>query len=151
MVIQQERENSSKILPQVTVENGISTASVAHYLAEPYLNFKDQDKLYITTDETDPAVAGTALEGSYLDRFNQLIKLIKGEPLKTSGQTVTVTEVPRFIVFYADDLDALGNTELLVLKQKKEECKTFWLVLSLWTISLVSLSRLARKQAFMTR
>lgn len=111
MVIQQERENSSKILPQVTVENGISTASVAHYLAEPYLNFKDQDKLYITTDGTDPAVAGTALEGSYLDRFNQLIKLIKGEPLKTSGQTVTVTEVPRFIVFYADDLDALGHNE----------------------------------------
>lgn len=111
MVVQQERENSSKILPQVTVENGISTASVAHYLAEPYLNFKDQDKLYITTDGTDPAVAGTALEGSYLDRFNQLIKLIKGEPLKTSGQTVTVTEVPRFIVFYADDLDALGHNE----------------------------------------
>ena len=111
MVIQQERENSSKILPQVTVENGISTASVAHYLAEPYLSFSDTSKLYITTDSTDPAVAGTALEGSYLDRFNQLIKLVKGEPLKTSGTTVTVTELPRFIVFYADDLDALGHNE----------------------------------------
>lgn len=111
MVIQQERENSSKILPQVTVEKGISTASVAHYLAEPYLSFSDTSKLYITTDSTDPAVAGTALEGSYLDRFNQLIKLVKGEPLKTSGKTVTVTELPRFIVFYADDLDALGHNE----------------------------------------
>lgn len=111
MVVQQERENASKILPQVTVENGISTVSVAHYLAEPYLNFSDQDKLYITTDSTDPAVAGTDLEGSYLDRFNQLIKLVKGEPLKTSGKTITVTELPRFIVFYADDLDALGHNE----------------------------------------
>lgn len=111
MVIQQERENSSKILPQVTVENGISTASVAHYLAEPYLNFSDTNKLYITTDSTDPAIRGTALEGSYLDRFNQLIKLVKGEPLKTSGKTVTVSELPRFIVFYADDLDAIGHNE----------------------------------------
>ena len=111
MVIQQERENSSKILPQVTVENGISTASVAHYLAEPYLNFSDTSKLYVTTDSTDPAVRDTGFEGSYLDRFNQLIKLVKGEPLKTSGQTVTVTELPRFIVFYADDLDAIGHNE----------------------------------------
>ena len=77
MVIQQERENSSKILPQVTVENGISTASVAHYLAEPYLNFSDTSKLYVTTDSTDPAVRDTGFEGSYLDRFNQLIKLVK--------------------------------------------------------------------------
>ena len=45
MVIQQERENSSKILPQLTVENGISTASVAHYLAEPYLSYSDTTKL----------------------------------------------------------------------------------------------------------
>ena len=111
MVIQQERENSSKILPQVTVENGISTASVAHYLAEPYLSYSDPTKLYVTTDSTNPAVAGTGLEGSYLDRFDQLIKLVKGETLKTGGKTVTVTELPRFIVFYADDLDAIGHNE----------------------------------------
>ena len=110
-VIQQERENSSKILPQVTVENGISTASVCHYLAEPYLSGSDISKLYVTSDPTDKAVAGTPLEGSYLDRFNQLIKLVKGEPLKTYGKSITVSELPRFMILYVDDLDAIGHNE----------------------------------------
>lgn len=110
-VIENGRDNASKILPQVTVENNISTVSVAHFLAEQYLTTDDLMKLYITTDTTDSAVAGTALEGSYLDRFNQLIKLVKGEPFKTYGYTRTITELPRFIMFYADDLDALGHNE----------------------------------------
>lgn len=110
-VIQQERENDSKILPQVTVENGISTVSVAHFLAESYLTNNDPTKMYITTDTTDPAVAGTPLAGSYLDRFNQLIKLVKGESFKTYGMTRTISELPKFIMFYIDDLDALGHNE----------------------------------------
>lgn len=111
IVIQQERENNAKILPQVTVENGLSTASVCHYLAEPYLTSNDTTKLYVTNDASDPAVKGTPLEGSYLDRFNQLIKLVKGEPLKTYDKTVVVSELPRFTILYVDDLDALGHNE----------------------------------------
>lgn len=112
VVVQQARENASKILPQLTVENNITTASVAHYLAEAYLTETDTSKLYITKDITDPAVAGTALEGSYLDRFNQLIKLVKGVPLKTYGNTITVKDFPHFTMFYIDDLDALGHNEV---------------------------------------
>ena len=111
MVVENGRSNASKILPQVTVENGISTASVAHFLAEPYLTYTDPTKMYITTDTTDSEVVGTGLEGSYLDRFNQLIKLVKGYSFKTNGSIQRVTELPRFIVFYADDLDALGHNE----------------------------------------
>ena len=111
MVVENGRSNASKILPQLTVENNISTASVAHFLAEPYLTYTDPSKMYITTDTTDKEVAGTGLEGSYLDRFNQLIKLVKGESFKTNGSVQKVEELPRFISFYADDLDALGHNE----------------------------------------
>lgn len=111
MVVENGRSNASKILPQVTVENNISTVSVAHFLAEQYLTYTDPTKMYITTDTTDAAVAGTGLEGSYLDRFNQLIKLVKGENFKTNGSVKKINELPRFICFYADDLDALGHNE----------------------------------------
>lgn len=115
-VIQQQRENDAPRLTELAVDAGIKSASVAHYLAgEDGFNPTNMDALYINVDNTTPEVVarGSAKNGDYFARFEQAIKLIKGEPIKTysAGQPVTVTELPKFILIYADDLDAIGHNE----------------------------------------
>ncbi|NMA05090.1 MAG: hypothetical protein GX931_01820 [Acholeplasmataceae bacterium] len=110
-VIQQQRENKAKILPQVTVEEGLSTASVRMYLAEPYLTSTDKNKLYITEDATNPKVIARGKSGDHFDRMEQAIKMIKGEPILVGGQTFVFDEMPRLTIIYCDDMDAVGHNE----------------------------------------
>lgn len=106
-VIQQERENANKTIAHVAVEAGLSVASVSHYLLETVLK---QDKTYyITSDPNLPEIIQRGQANDYFARFTQLKRLVKGESVHVGGNQVTVEELPRLIVFYADDLDALGH------------------------------------------
>ncbi|NLN50097.1 MAG: hypothetical protein GX149_00540, partial [Acholeplasmataceae bacterium] len=91
----------------------LSIASVSFYLAESRLTSNDPRKLYIPPDTTNPKVVarGTAKSTDYFSRFEQAIKLVKGEPIKVGSQTIVVEELPKLIIIYADDLDAHGHNE----------------------------------------
>lgn len=100
-VVQQARENLNKTIGDVAVEANMSVASVSHYLLEPVLTKGVADTYYITPS----AEAG---EGA-IGRFDELIKLVKGEPVNVGGTAKAVSELPRFTALYVDDLDALGH------------------------------------------
>ena len=105
-VIQQERENANKTIAHVAVEAGLSVASVSHYLLETVLK---QDKpITSPLTQTFPK-SSKGQANDYFARFTQLKRLVKGESVHVGGNQVTVEELPRLIVFYADDLDALGH------------------------------------------
>lgn len=112
-VIQQARENNALILPQVTVEAGLSTASVAMYLAEPYLTSTDINKLYIPADTSNPKVVarGESKSTDHFSRMEQAIKMIKGEEVMVGGKGFVFDEMPRFTLIYADDIDGVGHNE----------------------------------------
>ncbi len=113
IVVQQLRENEARTIIDEVIDAGISTASVSFYLAENKLTSDNPAKLYVYQDNTNPKVVerGPEKYGDYFSRFEQAIKLIKGEPIKTGGNTITVETLPRFIMIYADDLDALGHND----------------------------------------
>lgn len=116
IVIQQQRENAAPRITELAYDAGIKSASVAHYLAgEDGFSPTNMNALYINVDNTLPEVIarGSAKNGDYFARFEQAIRLVKGEPIKTysAGEPVTVTELPKFILIYADDLDAIGHNE----------------------------------------
>ncbi len=100
-VIQQQRENAAEILPVVTVRNQLSTVSFAMYLVGEYEEFYNNslEHLYV------PASGGHAA------RMDQAIKMFKGEPINVGGVDYVFTEIPRFTLIYADDLDAIGHNE----------------------------------------
>ncbi|MDD3999812.1 MAG: alkaline phosphatase family protein [Bacilli bacterium] len=110
-VIQQERENANPMISDVAVENGLSVASVSHYLLEPLLTQGHENTYYIISDSTIPAVAarGEAYSNDYFARFEQLIRLVKGQTVNVRGGKTIVEELPNLIVYYADDLDTVGH------------------------------------------
>lgn len=110
-VIQQLRENKALILPQVTVEAGLSTVSIHMYLAEQYLTGTDINKLYITADSTNPKVIERNKFGDHFARMEQAIKMVKGEPVLVGGETFVFEQMPKFTIIYVDDLDGVGHNE----------------------------------------
>lgn len=113
IVIQQQRENKAETIVTEALKNNLSLASVSFYLAEKDLTYNDPTKLHIVPDPTNPKVVARGPEKSsdYFSRFEQAIKLVKGEPINNNGTTVTVKELPKLIMIYADDLDAYGHNE----------------------------------------
>jgi len=112
----QNRECSTPRLTKMTKDANIPSASVCQYLAgeDGYLP-TTTNALYINADNTIPSVAarGSNKYGDAFARFEQLIKLVKGEPIKTQsgGAAITISSLPRFICIYCDDLDAFGHNE----------------------------------------
>ena len=103
MVVQQARENSADTLYTSAVRNGLPSATVHHFVAESVYSTTNKDKLYIKTPFGEVS--------NYEARFDQAIKLVKGEQFKNDSTYMTVDDVPRFISIYCDDLDALGHNE----------------------------------------
>jgi len=114
IVIQQARENEMETIVDRVVDANLPIASISFYLAEPQLSPVDPERLYIRPDSTNPKVVerGEKRGGDYFSRFEQLIKLVKGEPIKTGGGTVVVEKLPKLIMIYADDLDAHGHNQV---------------------------------------
>ncbi len=110
-VIQQARENANKTIADVAVEEGLSVASISHYLLEPVLTKGYPNTYYITSDSSLPSVVarGPLRTNDHFARFEQLIRLMKKEAVNVGGVKKVVSELPNLIVFYADDLDAIGH------------------------------------------
>ena len=103
MVVQQARENAADTLYISAARNAVPSATVQHFLAESVYSTTNKDKLYIKTPFGEVS--------NYEARFDQAIKLVKGEQFKNDSTYMTVDDVPRFISIYCDDLDALGHNE----------------------------------------
>ena len=103
LVIQQARENNADTLYTSAIRNGVPSATIMHFPAESVFTTSNMSALYVKTADTVTSDA--------MARFDQAIKLIKGESF-TNGSTVQRLEnIPRFISIYCDDLDALGHNE----------------------------------------
>ena len=103
LVVQQARENSADTLYTSAIRNGVPSATIMHFPAESVFTTSNMSALYVKTADTVTSDA--------MARFDQAIKLIKGESF-TNGSTVQRLEnIPRFISIYCDDLDALGHNE----------------------------------------
>lgn len=110
-VIQQARDNDSDTIVKVALEKGLSVVSFNHYLAEQYLTSNNPDKLYVTADPDNPDVVarGTEKGFDHFSRFEQFEKMLKGESMNVSGNSVTVSQLPKLTLIYCDDLDAIGH------------------------------------------
>jgi predicted AlkP superfamily pyrophosphatase or phosphodiesterase len=111
LVIQQARENASETIITASIKKNLPIVSVHHFLAEAHLTTTDPTRLYVYSDSTNPKVVerGSLRLQDHFSRYEQLIKVITGTPLKSSGRTITVSELPKLTLYYADDLDALGH------------------------------------------
>lgn len=101
IVIQQKRENKTKLISEIAVEKNLRVLSIAHFLTEKDLTSNNVNKLYIK----NPGVE----KYNYLERFNQLIKVIKKEEVVVEGASYTIEEFPNLVILYVDDLDGLGH------------------------------------------
>lgn len=111
VVVQQKRENETKLISEVAVNNNLKVVSVAHYLTEKHLTNDDPKKLYIHGDPTNPKVVKRGIEKGrdHFSRFEQLLKVINKEPIKVDDKIITVDEFPDLLICYVDDLDGLGH------------------------------------------
>lgn len=103
IVVQQARENEADTLYHSVKRNNVSAATVHHFPAESVFSTTNQNYLYVKTPYGEVS--------NYKARFDQAIKLVKGQQFQNNTTLTTVTSVPRFLTVYADDLDALGHNE----------------------------------------
>lgn len=103
IVIQQARENEAETIYDKAVALNIPVATVRHFPAESVLSPTNPQALYITE--------GTGVVADAEVRFEQAIKLVKGETVQNGSKQVKLAEVPRILTIYCDDLDALGHNE----------------------------------------
>ncbi len=103
IVVQQARENAADTLYASVKRNGVNAATIHHFPAETEFSISNKEALYIKTPFGEVS--------NYASRFDQAIKLVKGEQLKNDSTLMTINEIPRFISIYCDDLDALGHNE----------------------------------------
>jgi len=103
-VVQQSRDNEAETLYDKAVQLGITVTSVRHFPAESVLSPTDSRRLYVTE--------GTGVVADAEVRFDQAIKIVKGEAFQNGSKTMRLAEVPRFLSIYCDDLDALGHNEV---------------------------------------
>lgn len=103
IVVQQGRENKAETLYDKAVELGIPSVSVRHFPAESVFSPTDPTRLYVTEPSGTEADAAA--------RFDQAIKLVRGNSFQNGTSPMRLEEVPRFLTIYCDDLDALGHNE----------------------------------------
>lgn len=103
VVIQQARENKADTIYHSAIRNNIQTATVRHFPAEGILSVSDLNKLYVNTPQGEVS--------NMSQRFNQAIKLVKGESFMNGTTLQTVSEVPRLLTIYADELDGFGHND----------------------------------------
>src|SRR5690554_1767709 len=103
IVIQQARENAADTIYQSGVRANIKMATVRHFLAEGTLTQTNVNRLYVQVED--------GVEANQVARMKQAIKLVKGEEFKNGSYVQKVSEVPRLLTIYLDEVDALGHNE----------------------------------------
>ncbi|MFA5692486.1 MAG: alkaline phosphatase family protein [Acholeplasmataceae bacterium] len=102
-VIQQGREIARETLYDVIKEKGISSATIRHFPAEGIFTTNNLNHLYVN----EPSGSNPTSDV----RFNQAVNLVKGINFQNGSNTMRVSEIPRFLSVYVDDLDAIGHNQ----------------------------------------
>jgi predicted AlkP superfamily pyrophosphatase or phosphodiesterase len=93
------RTNNAETIAEAAASSGLSTASVQQFML--------QDR---GTSASDPRHLYIQPGGRFELRISETMKMLRGEPVRnTEGKMVSVTEIPRFLAIYGDDLDAAGH------------------------------------------
>ena len=103
IVVQQARENDADTLYHSVIRNSVSSATVHHFPAESTFSTTNVNSLYVKTPFGEVS--------NYAARFDQAIKIVKGQQFKNDSTYMVLPEVPKFLTIYCDDLDALGHNE----------------------------------------
>lgn len=103
IVVQQARENAAQTIYDVAVAKKIPVVSVRHFPSESVLSRTNLNKLYVTE--------GTGVVADATVRFDQAIKIVKGEEFLSGSSRYSLPNVPRLLTIYCDDLDAIGHNE----------------------------------------
>lgn len=101
-VFQYDRQNELENIAEAAVARGITIAGVnAWYFQNKGMVAGDPKKPYIEAGGTS----------SFTARMDDLVKIIRGEPVVSGGQSIAFAEVPRFLAIYGDDIDSVGHNE----------------------------------------
>ena len=93
------RTNNAETIAEAASASGLSTASVQQFML--------QDR---GTSASDPLHLYIQPGGRFELRVSEALRMLKGEPVRnTNGEMISMTEIPRFLAIYGDDLDAAGH------------------------------------------
>lgn len=93
------RTNNAETISEAAAASGLSTASVQQFML--------QDR---GTSASDPRRLYIQPGGRFELRVSETLKMLRGEPVRnTEGKMISMTEIPRFLAIYGDDLDAAGH------------------------------------------
>ncbi len=99
MVVDQRRENKAENLANAFHRQGIAVASVHHFTFEENGTFAgDMQRPYVFLPYSN-----------YIQRFDELYRILAGKKVHTGDNLVTVEGIPRFVAMYIDDLDTIGH------------------------------------------
>ena len=101
IVKQTRRDNSAETLAEAASKQGLKVASVQQFMVQDRgTSYEDPSHLYIQPG------------GDFKERVDEAIKILKGQPVVTQGDTEVVFEgIPDIMFIYADDLDVVGHNE----------------------------------------
>lgn len=101
IVKQTRRDNSAETLAEAASKQGLKVASVQQFMVQDRgTSYDDPSHLYIQPS------------GSFQKRVDESIKILKGQPVVTQGDTEVVFEgIPDIMFIYSDDLDTVGHNE----------------------------------------
>lgn len=93
------RTNYAETIAEAVAASGLSTASVQQFML--------QDR---GTTASDPRHLYIQPGGRFELRVSEALRMLRGESVRNiNGERVTMSEIPRFLAIYADDLDAAGH------------------------------------------
>jgi arylsulfatase A-like enzyme len=99
MVVEQRRENKAENLADAFYRQGISVASVHHFTFEENGTYAgDEERPYVFLPYAN-----------YLQRFDELYRILAGKKVHTGEYFKEVNGIPRFVAMYIDDLDTIGH------------------------------------------
>jgi hypothetical protein len=100
-VILQGRENDAETFYEKALAANLTVASVRHFIADNVLSQDNLRALYVG--------APTGVVPDATVRFDQAIKLVKGEEFNNSGRIQQLNFVPQLLTIYVDDIDGIGH------------------------------------------
>jgi hypothetical protein len=101
-IILQNRTNDAETFYEKALAANLTVASVRHFVADKVLSPDDLAALYVG------APAGCEVPDATI-RFDQAIKMVKGETFDNGGRIQRLKSVPRLLTVYVDDVDGIGH------------------------------------------
>lgn len=97
IVVQYDRDNALENVAEAVFKRNIKLAAVNAFFFE--------NRGAVAGEEAHPYISA----GSAQERADALIKVIKGEPVKSGNKMITFADVPNFLSLYFDSMDGAGH------------------------------------------